>query len=218
MICKGENILTIQRWRSPHQALGIESVAHVLLQLQRAYSSPLRHYHTAPHIADCLEQLEQYRHLAEHPAEVAIALWFHDAVYHPQRRDNEAKSAAWAQRYLYQAGLASSSRDRVVQLILATRHPGILNTPDEQLMVDLDLSILGQSPAQFEHYCRAIRAEYAWVPEVTYCAKRRSLLRAFLDQETIYQTPALRTQYEAPARQNLQNAIAQLGISTNATD
>ena len=62
--------------------------------LLAAYAEPQRHYHSTQHLAECLHGFETVRHLAQRPAEVALALWFHDAVYDVQRHDNEAQSAA----------------------------------------------------------------------------------------------------------------------------
>ena len=63
-------------------------------QLLQAYSEPQRHYHTLQHLAECLQLQSESAHLAQHPAEIAIALWFHDAVYDVKAHDNEARSAA----------------------------------------------------------------------------------------------------------------------------
>ncbi len=40
--------------------------------------------------------LAEYRHLAAKPAELAMAFYFHDAVYDPFLPDNEERSAALA--------------------------------------------------------------------------------------------------------------------------
>ncbi|NEO87807.1 MAG: N-methyl-D-aspartate receptor NMDAR2C subunit [Spirulina sp. SIO3F2] len=200
-------MFTPTTWHSHHQALNLHSPTDLFPILHRTYRSPQRHYHTTTHIADCLTLLAQHQHLAQHPAEIAIALWFHDAVYHPQRTDNEERSAAWAKRYVQQAGLANDGCNRIAQLILATRHPAQPQTSDEQLIIDIDLSILGQSPERFAKYAIAIRQEYAWVPETVYRSKRRSLLQTFLNQASIYHTPTFQEQYELQARSNLQQAI-----------
>lgn len=43
-------------------------------QLLQAYSEPQRHYHTLQHLAECLQLCSDSAHLAQHPAEIAIAL------------------------------------------------------------------------------------------------------------------------------------------------
>ncbi|MGB0562050.1 MAG: N-methyl-D-aspartate receptor NMDAR2C subunit [Spirulinaceae cyanobacterium] len=201
------NRFSAKTWRSHLQDLGLETKTDLFTILQRAYNAPHRHYHTATHIADCLAQLQQHQALALRPAEVAIALWFHDAVYHPQRSDNEARSAAWARRYLTAAGLKSDICDCITQLIRVTQHPARPQTTDEQLMVDIDLSILGRNPQEFEMYAIAIRHEYAWVPDAVYRTQRRAFLQRLLAQENIYHTPAFQSRYEASARCNLTQAI-----------
>lgn len=53
--------------------------------LLAAWSEPQRRYHTLRHLSECLALFEASSHLAAHPAEVEIALWFHDAE--PERFD-----------------------------------------------------------------------------------------------------------------------------------
>jgi len=41
-----------------------------------------------------------------HPAEVELAIWFHDAIYDLWRTDNEARSADWTRDAIVAAGLS----------------------------------------------------------------------------------------------------------------
>ena len=65
------------------------------------------------------------------------------------------------------------------------------------------VAILGQPEARFDMYQQQIRAEYAWVPEAVYRAKRAEILQGFLVRPFIYGTEPFRTKYEAAARRNL---------------
>ena len=91
---------------------------------------------------------------------------------------------------------------------MATRHAALPTGSDQQLLVDIDLAILGADAARFAEYERQIRAEYAFVPEATSQARRRAVLAAFLDRERIYSTPRLHDELEPRARANLAMAIA----------
>ncbi len=82
--------------------------------------------------------------------------------------------------------------------------------PDAPLLVDVDLSILGKSPAQFEDYETSIRREYAWVPQQTFAEKRVEILKRFLARKRIYSTEAMFTRYERQARENLAESIRKL--------
>lgn len=146
-------------------------------------------------------------HLAERPAEVEMALWFHDAIYDIPGQGNEERSAAWAHEALLQAGAAPAAADRVKQLVLATRHDALPAGRDEQLLVDIDLAILGAELDRFDEYERQIRQEYRYVPGFLFKRKRRQILQTFLDRPTLYSTPVLSSQFEAPARANLRRAI-----------
>ena len=78
------------RWKDVWQALNIRTIPpSVFDELIKVYSSPARFYHNLTHIEDCLSIFDQTRSLAVHPAEVELAIWFHDAVYDTERSDNE---------------------------------------------------------------------------------------------------------------------------------
>jgi predicted metal-dependent HD superfamily phosphohydrolase len=190
---------------------GIGAIPHgdLFAELTAAYSQPTRHYHTRRHIAACLRDLQQWRELAERPNEIAVALWFHDAVYDTHRDDNEARSADWACRYLDAARAPRDAIARIAAMIRATA-THVAADPDAALLLDIDLAILGASPRSFAAYDRAIRAEYGWIPEPEYRLARRRVLASFLERATIYQTASIRQRREAQARRNLTRLIEKL--------
>lgn len=192
--------------------LGVTSRIEVFDQLVAAYRDPSRHYHTKAHIAACLAELERYRSFSTRPDEIAIAIWFHDAVYDTHRADNEALSAVWAESYLTSVGVDAEAITRISEMILATKTHDAQNA-DTALMVDIDLHILGAPTQIFEAYDRAIRQEYHWVPKTEYREQRAQILQGFLQREFIYKTMALREQYEAQARQNLQRKVNELIVA-----
>ena len=78
---------------------------------------------------------------------------------------------------------------------------------DTALVVDVDLSILGREPSDFERYEKAVREEYKWVPGPLFRRKRIAILQSFLDRPVIYGTDYFRELYETQARVNLEWAI-----------
>lgn len=197
--------------------MGVASMPEpVFEELVQAYSSTGRFYHNLAHIANCLSIFDQTRPLAVHPEEVELAIWFHDAVYDTHRADNERRSAKWAERALRQAGLGVVIVERVSAAILATHHDVEVTDTDAQLMVDVDLAILGASQDVFWGYEENIRKEYAWVPQNLYARKRTQLLRGFLRRPHIYYHRQYRELLEQSARANLQQAVARLGSGKGA--
>jgi predicted metal-dependent HD superfamily phosphohydrolase len=190
-------------WVNAWSDLDLQPPAGLFEQLVGAYEQPQRHYHSLQHLAECQMHFEQSRHLAQRPGEVAIALWFHDAVYDVRGKDNERQSADWACRVLASCQASQATLERVERLIMVTRHDATPSEPDEQLLVDIDLAILGAAPERFAEYDAQVRAEYAWVPSFVYRMKRRSVLKAFLARPTLYSTDHFRARYEAQARSNL---------------
>ena len=180
-------------------------------RLLRAYHQAHRAYHTAQHLRECLAYLGQAQSaLAQSEiAEIAFALWYHDAVYRPQRGDNEVRSARWLRVRAQQFSISAGVTKRLVTMILATRH-GVVALPEDaqsQLLLDIDLAILAAAPARFREYCGQIRFEYAFVPPAIFAAKRAQVLRGFLALGKIYHSP-FGAKLEVAARLNLTNEIA----------
>ena len=199
-------------WRRLWTELGAQSIDGGLFnQLVAAYSERHRHYHTLQHLRECLAHCEAAASLALHPAEVELALWFHDAVYDPHRDDNEECSAEWAWRSILAAGCAEAVAQRVQASVLATKsHAAGGRDADVQLVLDIDLAILGAAPARFADYGRQVRAEYAHVPEADWRAGRTRILAGFLARPRIYATVAFHDALEHRARENIAQAMAAL--------
>jgi predicted metal-dependent HD superfamily phosphohydrolase len=197
-------------WHDAWRALRLRAPDDVLATLLARWAEPHRRYHTPQHLRECLALFDDHRDLAAHPGEVGVALWFHDAIYDTARHDNEAASAAWAERVLRAAGAADDVVARVEALILATCHRQVPATSDERLLVDIDLAILGAEPARFDEYERQIRDEYGFVPEDVFRGKRGEILHGFLARPALFSTAALAVRFEAAARANLASAIARL--------
>lgn len=184
--------------------------------LEAAYATPPRAYHHFGHAQDVLEQVEQVqRELGwRHPDEVRLAALYHDAIYDPARKDNEARSADLARAHLARWMPARVDAERVAELIVLTaRHgqfkPGELD-PEAELFLDCDMAILGAAPEAFDAYHRGIAAEYRpHVPSWLFKLKRKQFLKALLGAERIYLSPHFHARLDAAARGNLRRAVTE---------
>ncbi|MBQ0726985.1 MAG: hypothetical protein KBT77_06510 [Thalassolituus oleivorans] len=201
-------------WQRCWSSLVVDSQAHsrgnsVMQLLIAAYNEPQRKYHTEQHLKECLSIFNDHRALAEEPAEIEMALWFHDAIYDIKATGgkNEDQSADWAVEELQKANVAPERVARIKDHILATKHSALPQGADQQLLVDIDLAILGAQPERFAEYEQQVRQEYRHVPGLIFNWKRKQILKAFLARSPIYATPELNARFEQQARQNLAGAI-----------
>lgn len=178
--------------------------------LDEMYAEPGRHYHTLEHVRACLHHVDSFDQQLDHRREVELALWFHDAIYHQLRTDNEQKSAELAAAFLEDNGATAAEIDRVYRLILVTEHDAPAQSADESILIDIDLSVLGAEPRAYDVFEQAIREEYKMVPLQSYRRKRADVLRRFLERPKIYHNPPFANGRERQARENLSRAIAQL--------
>lgn len=190
--------------------IGIEENQSMFSALDKAYGEKGRFYHNTRHITACLEHFDQVAEAADHPHEVELAIWFHDAVYDPYGKDNERKSADVLRNFMEKNGCQREVVDRVDEMIMATCHTCGTSSGDESLVVDIDLAILGEPPSVFDQFEKDIRREYKWVPKFVYRKKRKEIISGLLGRQRIYQHDHFFTSLESRARENLQRAINNL--------
>lgn len=173
------------------------------------YTQAHRAYHSLMHVEDVLLRIEELQPPPEHELALALAAWFHDAVYQPDRDDNEERSAYVAFDALQQAGASPDLMAEVMRLIRITANHTV--EPDDvagEVLCDADLAILGAPREKYVQYAQAIRQEYIHVPQAEYHAGRSGALQSFLEREHIYRTPYAREHWEAQARENMASEVA----------
>ncbi len=167
-------------------------------------------YHTLTHIRECLNLLQTIREDSPRDRAFEFAIWFHDAIYIPGDKANERRSAALAEVILKGLGEAAFV-ERTMRLILATEHEtGREIGPDEALMVDIDLAILGANIIRYDEYARQVRVEFAEYDSAEYTQGRLAFLKSMLDRPAIYTTSEMHIRFEQLARANLQREIGML--------
>jgi len=193
-------------WFELHRHYHFSEPQKIFKKLIAAYSEKQRAYHTLQHLYECLVLLDLIRADLNDAYAVALALWFHDAVYDPQAKDNELKSAELFEQYLSQ-DLSIDIVQKIKRWILATQMHKATDELDLQFLLDIDLAILAASPERFAEYEQQIQQEYAWVDPDVYSIKRKEVLTHFYQTEPLYQTEYFQHSFEQRAKMNLKNII-----------
>lgn len=184
--------------------------------LVAAYTSPDRHYHNLEHLDEVFRSAGRLATITDDTGPLNLAIWFHDAVYDPRAKDNEARSADLAVNLLGPVGVPAWVLDRVVRMIRETAHrPGDPPPADRHtaVLLDADLAVLGSPPERYNRYAADIRKEYGWVPDADYRAGRAAVLETFLARPRIYTTDLLFQEIEPRARENMRAEVATLRAS-----
>ncbi len=191
------------------QELTFQNDSQFLEDISKIYHSPERSYHNATHINELLIHYLKVKHLLKNPAEVYLAIIFHDIRHDPKIPSNEDTSAQLAKEYL-KKNLTSSNIniDIVLHLIQLTAHHDQelydLNY-DEQLFLDMDMSILAVHRERLLEYERQIYQEYSIIfTDLQYRKGRIAFLKKLLEKNTIYHSIYFKSRYESIARENIQ--------------
>ncbi len=175
------------------------------------WQEPQRRYHTLAHLTAVLDHVDVLEEYADDPDVVRLAAWFHDAVYLPDRSENEERSARLAERALPEAGVPAGKTAEVARLVrLTVTHSPAGDDRDGQVLCDADLAILASPPSAYAAYTAAVRQEYHFVPDDAFREGRAAILRQLLDLPRLFHTPHGRREWEATARYNLTGELEML--------
>lgn len=186
-----------------------------------AYGGATRHYHNLDHLVHGLAEIRAWAANTQ-PAQrdadlVRAAFWFHDAHYGHEADAAVSNEEASARLWLASGLEPDAGRaDEVATLIRATDHlqGGHVVHAMKEVLLGVDLAILGQDEEVYEHYARGIRAEYGHVPDERYNAQRTRVLEHLRGKAyggTLYADPWFAEQYSEPAIVNLTRELAALG-------
>lgn len=191
------------------------ALASRMSDLALRYSEPHRHYHTLEHVVSMLrlyrEMVERGHFVADEAIELAI--WYHDAVYDPQRSDNEERSVWLLEEVGKDGELGDDGEDvaRACEMVLATKDHGKADAdPATALFLDLDLAVLGSSPSEYARYQEGIRLEYRHLDSEAYVRGRTAVVERFLSRLGIFHTSVFADRFEARARENLERELRAL--------
>jgi predicted metal-dependent HD superfamily phosphohydrolase len=179
-------------------------------EIEKAYSTTDRHYHTLHHLTFMHLELSPFHSQLADADAVWFALFYHDAVYDVRRTDNEDKSATLALQRLAALSVPEETMRLCREHIMATRAHTLSDNPDSNLFMDADLSILGQHPDMYHAYSTKIRQEYSIYPDAVYNEGRRQVLNHFLQEPYIFKTTPFREIYEQQARFNIGTELKSL--------
>jgi predicted metal-dependent HD superfamily phosphohydrolase len=191
---------------SSHEEL-IKQLWH---ELKSAYTAKDRHYHNLDHIAFMLELAGRYKQESAQNDLLLFAIFYHDIVYRATRSDNEAQSAEVAVERLRRLGIPEPDTLMVKEMIIATKAHQAHTDALTNLLIDIDLAILGADQERYDRYSQGVRKEYSIYPDLIYKPGRRKVLQHFLEQEHIYKTPRFQEAFEEKARANLQRELKRL--------
>ncbi len=180
--------------------------------LVAASADPPRAYHSFGHVLDVAARWRDVdvRLGWTRRRETFAAVLYHDAIYFAGRSDNEERSAALARSEL--AGRGDLDLAEVERLILLTARHGRIDAHeidrDAALFLDCHMAILGETPERFAAYDRAIRSEYAAVPDDLYRVGRRRFLKRLLASPRIFLSEDFRERLEGRARGNVAKRLS----------
>jgi len=174
-------------------------------RLSAAWGERARRYHNHEHLAECLHQLDLARSPSASADGVELALWFHDGVYVAGAADNEEASSKLLLDESGRLQLDRGTVERAQALVRGTAHsaPTAELGPEAELVLDIDLSILGSDPLRFLEYEYAIEEEFENVPRLKFEIGRGRFLASLLARPSIFRTHFFHERYEAVAREQL---------------
>jgi predicted metal-dependent HD superfamily phosphohydrolase len=174
--------------------------------IQDSYSQKNRHYHNLNHLQNMFEDLKLVDEQIINKDALFFSIYYHDIIYKATKKDNEYQSALVLKRAL--EGSTFEDLDYCMEQIELTKSHELSDDKDTNILLDLDLGILGKDWESYLSYTKQIRQEYKIYPNFLYKKGRRKVLVHFLELESIFKTTFFKEKYEQQARANLKKELS----------
>lgn len=179
-------------------------------EIENHYSVKRRYYHNLSHLQNIFNSLQPIKDIINDWDTIVFSVFYHDIIYDVKRNDNEEKSAELAQKRLAGISYPDELIVKCCDQILATKIHQFSDDRDTNIFTDSDLSILGQEENAYIEYTKQIRKEYSIIPKLLYNKGRIKVLNHFLAMERIFKSDYFFHEFEAKARQNIDNELMML--------
>jgi phosphopantetheine adenylyltransferase/predicted metal-dependent HD superfamily phosphohydrolase len=146
---------------------------------------PWRHYHNLRHVSELLSLVSEEYQDRKPPSELLLAVWFHDAVYHPLNSSSEDDSISLFREFVARTSIQVNA-DAVTLAIQYTKSHRAHISCDCQvswipIFLEADLSILGSEIDRYHEYSNQIKSEYSHLLESEFKDGRRVFLDSYKD-------------------------------------
>lgn len=178
-------------------------------EIEKNYTSSSRHYHNLEHLEAMFKDLEKVVSHVENLDTLLFSIYYHDIIYKPTKNNNEHQSAL-----LFKKRMSVTSFQLVPECmdqIEATKDHKVSTDNDTNILLDLDLTILGKNPKDYRNYSEAIRKEYQMYPDFIYRKGRKKVLKHLLELNPIFKTDFFKAEYENQAKVNIEGELKELG-------
>lgn len=194
------------RWNLMSYRAGVDPIFYPFAELMTRYAEPHRRYHTSEHLEDVFERLDASREplWKEDKAALALAVFYHDAVYDLGAADNEIRSAL----LLHKLPFPEHIKNAAVEAILGTAPYHTPTSTVAQLLSDADLGVLAGSPKDYDDYAWLVRQEFLqeYTPEEYNAGRRGALASLLAKPELFFYSP----ESEPAARANMERELQSL--------
>lgn len=193
------------------RSIGVANPTSAYMALRRFYAGDDRHQHNLSHIVDGLNKLSEfYREIDDLPAFI-LAWLFHDSVYDARSSCNEEDSVKAMISFGKEHGIESGLMKCAEPFILVTKHgKNQPETSDQKYLVDVDMSIIGESLPVFMLYEENVRREYQHLSDREWEKGRGAFLKSL--SKPIFHTNYFNGLYGAQADRNIKASLAMIEI------
>jgi len=177
-------------------------------EIEEYYTSKSRYYHNLDHLTNLFIEIDEVKDQITDIDSLSFVVYYHDIIYKPTKSDNEHQSALVLKESLSKTSF--SNINKCMTIIEHTKEHQLTKDKDTNLLLDMDLSILGQKKEVYIEYINNIRKEYKIYPDFMYHKGRKKVLKNLLSTNSIYKTTHFKKKYEKQAKENLRFELARL--------